>query len=209
MSDSSVDSGMSPDGGRADRAASTSSQTRRRGVFTRWAPLITAVVAAVTIVADQLSKLWAETALSTSRRVPVLGDLLGFQLVFNPGAAFSIGEQFTWVFAVVAGLAAIGVCLVAWRTRSLAWAVAWGLLLGGALTHLADRLFRAPGFARGHVVDFIAYGNWFIGNIADIAIVAAAVMLLLLSLLGIGMRAATPAGTSNLLEHFPCEHDND
>ena len=196
MSDSSVDSGMSPDGGRADRAASTSSQTRRRGVFTRWAPLITAVIATVTIVADQLSKLWAETELSTSRRVPVLGDLLGFQLVFNPGAAFSIGEQFTWVFAVVAGLAAIGVCVVAWRTLSLAWAVAWGLLLGGALTHLADRLFRAPGFARGHVVDFIAYGNWFIGNIADIAIVAAAVMLLLLSLLGIGMRAATPAGTS-------------
>ena len=196
MSDSSVDSGMSPDGGRADRAASTSSQTRRRGVFTRWAPLITAVIATVTIVADQLSKLWAETELSTSRRVPVLGDLLGFQLVYNPGAAFSIGEQFTWVFAVVAGLAAIGVCVVAWRTRSLAWAVAWGLLLGGALTHLGDRLFRAPGFARGHVVDFIAYGNWFIGNIADIAIVAAAVMLLLLSLLGIGMRAATPAGTS-------------
>lgn len=196
MSDSSVDSGMSPDGGRADRAASTSSQTRRRGVFTRWAPLITAVIATVTIVADQLSKLWAETELSTSRRVPVLGDLLGFQLVYNPGAAFSIGEQFTWVFAVVAGLAAIGVCVVAWRTRSLAWAVAWGLLLGGALTHLGDRLFRAPGFARGYVVDFIAYGNWFIGNIADIAIVAAAVMLLLLSLLGIGMRAATLAGTS-------------
>ncbi|QZY51332.1 signal peptidase II [Leucobacter tenebrionis] len=196
MSDSSVDSGMSSDGGRADRSASTSSQIRRRGVFTRWAPLITAVVAAVTIVADQLSKLWAETELSTSRRVPVLGDLLGFQLVFNPGAAFSMGEQFTWVFAVVAGLAAIGVCLVAWRTRSLAWAVAWGLLLGGALTHLADRLFRAPGFARGHVVDFIAYGNWFIGNIADIAIFAAAVTLLLLTLRGIGMRAATPAGTS-------------
>lgn len=196
MSDSSVDSGMSSHGGRVEQTASASSQIRCRGAFTRWAPLITAVVAAITIVADQLSKLWAQTELSTSRRVPVLDNLLGFQLVYNPGAAFSIGEQFTWVFAVVAGLAAIGVCVVAWRTRSLAWAVAWGLLLGGALTHLADRLFRAPGFARGHVVDFIAYGNWFIGNIADIAIVAAAVMLLLLSLLGIGMRAATPAGTS-------------
>jgi signal peptidase II len=126
----------------------------------------------------------------------MLGDLLGLQLDYNPGAAFSIGEDFTWVFAVIAGLAAIGVSVAAYRTRSIAWAVAWGLLLGGAVTHLGDRLFRAPGFARGHVVDFIAYGNWFIGNVADIAIFAGAVTLLVLSLLGIGMRAAEPATAS-------------
>ncbi|OFK07596.1 signal peptidase II [Kocuria sp. HMSC066H03] len=173
-----------------------SSQDRRPRALTRWAPLITAAVAVVTIVADQLSKLWAETQLSTSRRVPMLGDLLGLQLDYNPGAAFSIGEDFTWVFAVIAGLAAIGVSVAAYRTRSIAWAVAWGLLLGGAVTHLGDRLFRAPGFARGHVVDFIAYGNWFIGNVADIAIFAGAVTLLVLSLLGIGMRAAEPATAS-------------
>lgn len=196
MSDSSADSGIPARDRRAGQAASMSSQDRRPRALTRWAPLITAAVAVVTIVADQLSKLWAETQLSTSRRVPMLGDLLGLQLDYNPGAAFSIGEDFTWVFAVIAGLAAIGVSVAAYRTRSIAWAVAWGLLLGGAVTHLGDRLFRAPGFARGHVVDFIAYGNWFIGNVADIAIFAGAVTLLVLSLLGIGMRAAEPATAS-------------
>ncbi len=196
MSDSSADSGVPARDRRAGQAASMSSQARRPRALTRWAPLITAAVAVVTIVADQLSKSWAETQLSTNRRVPVLGDLLGLQLDYNPGAAFSIGEQFTWLFAVVASLAAIGVSVVAYRTRSIAWALVWGLLLGGAVTHLGDRLFRAPGFARGHVIDFIAYGNWFIGNVADIAIFAGAVLLLVLSLLGICMRAAEPATAS-------------
>jgi signal peptidase II len=162
----------------------------RRQTFTRWAPLITAVIAVATIAADQLSKLWAEAELTTGERIPLLGDLLGLQLIYNPGAAFSIGEQFTWIFAVLAGLAAIGVGVIAHRTRSLAWSVAWGLLLGGAVTHLADRLFREPGFGVGHVVDFIAYGNWFIGNIADVAIFAGAVLILVLSFLGLRMRPA-------------------
>ncbi|SDY55104.1 signal peptidase II [Herbiconiux ginsengi] len=182
----------------ADAAASAdsaSSPRSRRQTFTRWAPLITAAIAIATIAADQLSKLWAEAALSTSERIPLLGDLLGLQLIYNPGAAFSIGEQFTWIFAVLAGLAAIGVGVIAYRTRSLAWSVAWGLLLGGAVTHLADRLFREPGFGIGHVVDFIAYGNWFIGNIADVAIFAGAVLILVLSFLGLRMRPS-PSGTS-------------
>ena len=165
----------------------------RRQRFTRWAPLITAVIAVATIAADQLSKLWAEAALSTTERIPLLGDLLGLQLIYNPGAAFSIGEQFTWIFAVLAGLAAVAVGVIAYRTRSLAWSVAWGLLLGGAVTHLGDRLFREPGFGIGHVVDFIAYGNWFIGNIADVAIFAGAVLILVLSFLGLRMRPAAIA----------------
>jgi signal peptidase II len=160
----------------------------RRQRFTRWAPLITAVIAVATIAADQLSKLWAEAELSMTERIPLLGDLLGLQLIYNPGAAFSIGEQFTWIFALLAGLAAVAVGIIAYRTRSLAWSVAWGLLLGGAVTHLADRLFREPGFGIGHVVDFIAYGNWFIGNIADVAIFAGAVLILILSFLGLRMR---------------------
>jgi signal peptidase II len=168
--------------------ASTPSRGGRRQIFTRWAPLIAALVAVTTIAADQLSKLWAEAELSTSERIPLLGELLGLQLAYNPGAAFSIGEEFTWIFAIVAAVAVIALCVVAFRTRSLGWAVAWGLLLGGAATHLGDRLFREPGFARGHVVDFIAYGHWFIGNIADIALFVGAVTLLILSVLGRRMR---------------------
>ena len=69
--------------------------------------------------------------------------------------------------------------------RVLGWAVALGLLLGGALGNLVDRLVREPGFARGEVVDFIAYANWFVGNVADIAIVAAAVLVVILAALGV------------------------
>jgi signal peptidase II len=166
----------------------TEPSTARRQRLTRWAPLLAAAIALATIAADQLSKLWAESAL-TAERIPVIGDLLGFQLIYNPGAAFSIGTEYTWVFAVLAGVAAIGVGIVAARNRSAAWAVALGLLLGGAITHLADRLFRQPGFGIGHVVDFIAYGNWFIGNVADVLIFAGAVLVLILSFLGIRMRA--------------------
>ena len=66
-----------------------------------------------------------------------------------------------------------------------AWAVALGLLLGGALGNLVDRLVREPGIARGDVVDFIAYANWFVGNVADIAIVVAAVLVVILAALGV------------------------
>ena len=66
--------------------------------------------------------------------------------------------------------------------------IAFGLVLGGAITHLGDRLFRDPGFARGHVVDFIAYGNWFVGNVADIAIVGGVAYAVLLVLLRVDMK---------------------
>jgi signal peptidase II len=58
------------------------------------------------------------------------------------------------------------------------------VLLGGAASHLGDRLFREPGFARGHVVDFIDYGL-FVGNVADIALTCGCVAMLLLSLRGV------------------------
>jgi signal peptidase II len=77
--------------------------------------------------------------------------------------------------------------------RSRPWAICLGLLLGGATTHLLDRLFRAPGFGRGHVVDFIAYFDWFIGNVADIALFAGAVTLLVVSSLGLTLRPAPAA----------------
>ncbi len=64
------------------------------------------------------------------------------------------------------------------------WAVALGLLLGGAVGNLVDRFFRAPGPGRGHVVDFIAYFDWFVGNVADIAIVVAAGLIMVLTYRG-------------------------
>ncbi|MFC7405367.1 signal peptidase II [Georgenia alba] len=152
---------------------------------------LTVVIAAV----DQVTKFVAEARLSEDRVVPILGDLLGFQLVHNPGAAFSIATGMTWVFTIVMVVVAVAVLRVARKLGSTTWAVALGLLLGGCLGNLYDRLFRDPGFAVGHVVDFINYNGWFVGNVADIAIVAAAILIALLALGGRevdGTRATEP-----------------
>ena len=138
-----------------------------------------AVLAIVVVLADQLSKAWAVANLSEGEVIPVIGDFIKFQLTYNPGAAFSIGEGFTWVFAIIAAVAVVGIAWYSLRVTSVVQAIALGLLLGGAITHLGDRLFREPGFARGHVVDFINYGNFFIGNIADIALVVGATTIAL------------------------------
>ncbi|WP_241992343.1 signal peptidase II [Cryobacterium lactosi] len=145
-------------------------------------------IALVVILIDQASKWWAEAALGDGQTIPVIGDVIRFVLVYNPGAAFSIGSDFTWVFAVVAAAAVVWITMLTWRVESRGWMVALGLLLGGATTHLGDRLFRDPGFARGHVVDFIGYGNLFIGNVADIAIFAGAIMLAILTVMGVHLR---------------------
>ena len=149
----------------------------------------TFVIAVVVILLDQGSKVWAEAALSDGQVIPVIGDLIRFVLVYNPGAAFSIGTGFTWIFTIVAGIAVIAIAVFAWRVTSRAWSILLGLLLGGAATHLGDRLFREPSFAQGHVVDFIGYGNLFIGNVADIVIVGCGVFGVILMARGVRFRA--------------------
>lgn len=150
---------------------------------------LTIALAVIVILADQGSKWWAENTLTVGKPVPVLGDLLSFQLIYNPGAAFSIGTGFTWIFAIVAAIVVVAIAIFAWRVTSRPWAILFGLLLGGAATHLGDRLFREPGFGRGHVVDFIAYGQFFIGNVADIVIVGCGVFGAILVAKGVRFRA--------------------
>ena len=164
-------------------------------------PLVLALLAlaVAVLVVDQLTKVWAVQSLTEGVRTPLVGDLLGLTLLYNPGAALSIATGMTWVLTLAAATVSVVILRVANRLGSRGWAVGLGLLLGGALGNLVDRLFREPGFARGHVVDFIAYGELFVGNVADIAIVAAAGLIVLLSLRGIGVdgtRAeASGAGT--------------
>ncbi|MBD8060864.1 signal peptidase II [Oceanitalea stevensii] len=134
---------------------------------------------------DQATKYLAEERLTQGVYVPLVGDLLGWQLIYNPGAAFSLGTGMTWVFTIIMVVVIAVVLRVSRRLRSGAWALALGMLLGGAVGNLYDRLLREPGFARGHVVDFINYNGWFVGNVADIAIVLAAILIALLALLGI------------------------
>ena len=161
-------------------------------------PLVLALLAlAVAVLAvDQLTKVWAVQSLTEGVRTPLVGDLLGLTLLYNPGAALSIATGMTWVLTLAAATVSVVILRVANRLGSRGWAVGLGLLLGGALGNLIDRLFREPGFARGHVVDFIAYGELFVGNVADIAIVAAAGLIVLLSLRGIGVDGtrAEPSG---------------
>jgi signal peptidase II len=153
---------------------------RGRWRLTAWALLIAVVV----VLIDQGTKVWAEATLSQHERIPLIGDLLGLQLAYNPGAAFSFGEGSTWVFALIAVAATVTAIVFAFRVRRPGWAIVIGALGGAAASHAGDRLFRAPGFAKGHVVDFLAYGNWFIGNVADIVIVTAAIAGALLMLRG-------------------------
>nr|WP_232711245.1 MULTISPECIES: signal peptidase II [unclassified Microbacterium] len=151
---------------------------------------IIATLAVVALAADQLSKYFVLQNLTPGDPVPILGEFLVFVLVFNPGAAFSLGEGVTWVFTIA--LAAVAVAIV-WlmitRVRSRVWAVVLGLLLGGVLGNLTDRLLRDPGFPVGHVVDFIST-PWMmpaIYNVADMFIVCDMIVIALLVLIGLHM----------------------
>ncbi len=141
-------------------------------------------IAAGWILVDQVTKIWAQEALTGRPPVPVVGELLQLRLVYNSGAAFSMGAGNTWIFTIIA---TVVVSYLLWHTRSIdhrGWAVALGLLIGGAGGNLVDRLTREPGFGRGHVVDFLALPNFPVFNVADIGITCAAVLIGLLVLRG-------------------------
>lgn len=147
----------------------------------------TLVVAILTVLADQATKIWALAALTPGEPINLIGAYLRLNLIRNPGAAFSIGNQATWLLTIVA----VGVIVVILssmrRLGHRGWAICLGLLLGGAVGNLIDRFFREPGVGRGHVIDMIDYGGLFIGNVADIAIVGAAGAIAVLAWRGIGL----------------------
>ncbi len=153
-----------------------------------------AILAMLVLAADQFTKHFAIENLPPQQVVPVFGDFLSFYLVRNPGAAFSFGEEVTWIFTIaLAVVVGVIVWLAATRVQSRLWAVVLGLLAGGVLGNLTDRLLREPGFAVGHVIDFINtpwMWLWFppaIFNIADIFIVTMMIGIALLVLVGVHM----------------------
>lgn len=141
-------------------------------------------IALVGLAFDVVTKVAVVEYLDPDVGVPFIPHLLTLRLIRNPGAAFSQGEGFTWVFSVAAVLV-LGFVLVRLvpRLGHVGWAVALGLLVAGVAGNLADRLFRAPGPFRGHVVDFLQLPHWPIFNVADMCITTAAVMVVVLSLL--------------------------
>ncbi len=147
-----------------------------------------AVVAVVVYVLDRVSKYLVIQNLELRQPVEVLGEFLKFYYVENPGAAFSLGSGSTWIFAIIAIAVAVFIVIFARRIRSTGWAVLFGLLLGGNLGNLTDRLTREPGFGVGHVVDFLQlYLFPAIFNIADVAIVSSMGLFIILTLRGIGL----------------------
>ena len=141
------------------------------------------VVVAVVVGLDQLTKAWAVRALADAP-VEVVGDFVTFTLSFNSGAAFSLLAGQTAVLAVLAIAITVALVWVLVRTHSTGMAVALGLLLGGALGNLADRVFRAPGFLEGEVVDFVSVGTFPTFNVADSSITVGAVLVIWFGLQG-------------------------
>lgn len=138
-------------------------------------------MALVTVVLDQITKRWAINALADDREIHVFWTLQ-FNLAFNTGMAFSKGTGLGPVIALLALLVVIVLIVSAAHLDSLLARIAAGMLIGGALGNLLDRMFRGDRFLHGGVVDFIDFQWWPIFNIADIGVTIGAVLFVLSSL---------------------------
>ncbi|GGD18826.1 signal peptidase II [Nocardioides daphniae] len=145
-----------------------------------------ATVAVIGYLVDQLTKAWALETLD-DRIIGVIGDWFTLRLVFNPGAAFSTGAEFTIVFTCLSTAAAVTVLFLSRRVASKVWAVGLGALLAGVLGNLTDRVFREPEPFHGHVIDFLSFGDFPVFNVADVLINVAAGVIILQSLRGVSL----------------------
>jgi len=148
--------------------------------------LVTVALAAFAF--DQITKYFVVENLPLGEPVPVLGNVLDFVFVKNPGAAFSFASGATWIFSIAASVVTVLIIFFARRIRSLTWAIMFGMLLGGTLGNLADRLLREPSFGLGHVIDFIRVAGFpAVFNIADSFIVASMGLFIILTIRGVGL----------------------
>lgn len=146
-------------------------------------------IAILLVVIDQVVKQIVVSNMVEGQVIPVLGDVLQWHFVRNPGAAFSLVANSTWLLTLLAGGITIAIIANIRRIRSWQWACVFGAVLGGAIGNLIDRLFREPSFGEGHVIDFIST-PWMmpaIYNIADIGISLGMAGLVLLVLFDVGL----------------------
>lgn len=199
-------------------AAEKTAGRRVRILSGRSAGILALVVAAVIFAIDQGTKYLVVTQMQLGERITVIDGLLWWYSIRNSGAAFSMGENVTWVFTLVMVAAVAVVLYLLRRTRALSWTLALGGLLGGICGNLFDRLFREPGFGSGHVVDFISVPNFAIFNIADSAICVCMAIIVLLNFKGLNLNGTrvqapadetpadeTPAGDENAAEKSTAE----
>lgn len=158
-------------------------------VMARPKVLLLAGIAVLVLAIDIVTKTVAVATLEGKEPIELLGGLVNLQVIRNPGAAFSLATGYTWLLTIIAIGVVVVIIRVARRLRSTGWAVALGLVLGGALGNLTDRMFRYPGPFRGHVVDVISVfapdGRVFpVFNGADCGVVSGGILLVLLALMG-------------------------
>ncbi|MFD9247055.1 signal peptidase II [Streptomyces sp. NPDC059556] len=176
------DETVAADGTAAPDDGSTAPGERPKG---RRRILALFVVAVLAYLLDLGSKMLVVAKLEGREPIRVIGDWLRFDAIRNPGAAFGMGEAFTIIFTCIAAAVIIVIIRLARKLYSLPWAIALGLLLGGALGNLTDRIFRSPGVFEGAVVDFIAPAHFAVFNLADSAIVCGGILIVILSFRGL------------------------
>jgi signal peptidase II len=174
-----------PGAGKAEEGAGTSADTAADGSRGKRRIGVLLAVAAVAYLLDLVSKLVVVAELEHHGAVEVLGTWLRFEVIRNRGAAFGFGEAMTIVFTVIAVGVIVVIARLARKLHSLPWAVALGMLLGGAFGNLTDRVFRTPGDFQGAVVDFIAPAHFAVFNLADSAIVCGGFLIVILSFRGL------------------------
>jgi signal peptidase II len=152
------------------------------------------------VVLDQATKELVESLLEPGEFVPWLGAQVGWQLVYNPGGAFGLPAP-AWLFLGVTVVVLVLVVRALPRATSLTGAVAFGMLLAGALGNALDRLFRSGDpdgtFGGGYVVDFVAWGTFPRFNVADSAITVGFVLLVVALLLEERREAAVTEGSAS------------
>jgi signal peptidase II len=145
----------------------------------RWRTLF-GVAWAVWII-DLATKIWAVENLSYRSNIKIIGEFFQLTYVRNPGAAFSFASGATVFLSLFSLLVMIAILHYSVKITSRGWAVVLGLVLGGILGNMVDRIFREPGVLRGHVIDWLQLPNWPVFNIADMAIVFAALISMVLT----------------------------
>jgi len=141
--------------------------------------------AAVAYLLDRLTKLWVERTLAGEPPLAVIPGVLTLNYTTNSGGAFGMGRSAPWLFAGATIVVSVIIVVVSFRMTRLPVAIALGLILGGALGNLTDRVGNGSGLS-GHVTDFIDFQVWPVFNLADSAIVVGAVLLALATASGEG-----------------------
>jgi signal peptidase II len=169
---------------------------------------VLAGVAVFVLAADIITKALVVAHLREGEPVHVLGDVLMFNLLRNPGAAFSVGTGDTIAFTAIAVAVVVYIARTARKLYSIGWAITLGLLLGGALGNLTDRIFRSPGLFRGNVVDWIEVTRyWPVFNLADSAIVCGGILTVILAMRGYHLDGTRGVDEHSVDDHGVDDHD--